>query len=158
MTKWLPEHKALSLGLSGDRSEHVLYRLQNGLLGDLKPTHLVLMIGVNNIGAGHTGEETAAGTKSIVAWLKINLPETKVLLLGSFPRGKFPGTPARADIAALHQGIKPLADNKTVSYRNLRPLFLNKDGTQNDRMSGDGVHINSKGQKAWIDAIRDFLN
>ncbi len=158
MTKWLPEHKALSLGLSGDRSEHVLYRLQNGLLGDLKPTHLVLMIGVNNIGAGHTGEETAAGTKSIVAWLKINLPETKVLLLGSFPRGKFPGTPARADIAALHQGIKPLADNKTVSYRNLRPLFLNKDGTQNDRMSGDGVHITSKGQKAWIDAIRDFLN
>ncbi|MGB1259843.1 MAG: GDSL-type esterase/lipase family protein, partial [Akkermansiaceae bacterium] len=143
------EQKAISLGLSGDRTEHILFRLNNGQIDDLKPEHLVLMIGVNNINAaGHTGEEVAGGTKAIVAWFKKNRPEIKVHLLGCFPTQKTATHPARAEVKALHQGIKTLADNKTIFYHDLRPLFLNADGTMNDRMGGDAIHINGKGQEA----------
>lgn len=151
--------KTLSLGLSGDRTEHILWRLQNGQLDGIKPTHLVLMIGVNNINAAsHTGEEIAIGTQAIVDWLKKNRPKTKVLLLGCFPTQKTADHPARAEVNTLHQLIQPIADGKTIFYQDLRPLFLKNDGTMNDRMGGDAIHINGKGQEAWMNAIKPFFS
>ena len=155
--RYFADQKALSLGLSGDRTEHILYRLENGLLENLNPSHLVLMIGVNNINAaGHTGEEITAGTGKIVHWLRKNKPNTKILLLGCFPTQKTTDHPARAEVNALHQGIQPLADNKMVFYQDLRPLFLNPDGTMNNRMGADAIHINRQGQEAWMKAIQGF--
>ena len=117
------------------------------------------MIGVNNINAaGHTGEETAEGTKKIVAWFKKNRPEIKVLLLGCFPTQKTANHPARAEVNVLHKLIQPLADNKTIFYQDLRPLFLNTDGTMNDSMGGDAIHINGKGQEAWMNAVKPFFS
>ena len=150
--------KAFSLGLSGDRTEHLLWRLQHGQLDSIKPTHLVLMIGVNNfIRGGHTGEEVAAGTQAIVTWLRTHRPEIKILLLGSFPTGKNPDLPIRAEVDTLHRLIQPLADNKTIFYQDLRPLFLNADGTLNRNMRGDGIHPNGRGFETWMKAIKGFV-
>lgn len=156
--RYFGDQKAISLGLSGDRTEHILYRLQKGLLENIYPTHLVLMIGVNNINSGgHTGEETVEGTELIVKWLRKNKPTTKILLLGSFPCGKHATDSRRAEVDALHTSNQPLADNQNIFYQDLRPLFLNKDGTLSGLMSDDAIHINAQGKEAWMEAALAFI-
>jgi len=151
-------HQAIALGLSGDRTEHVLWRLQHGQFDGIHPKVIVLMIGVNNIIAGgHTGEEIAEGTARIVKWLRNNQPRARIVMLGCFSSGKSPQDPRRTEIDALHQRIKPLADGQSIIYRDLRPLFLTPDGHLNKCMRGDGIHVNGAGQKAWLEGIKDLL-
>ena len=157
--RYFGERQALSLGLSGDRTEHVLWRLENGQLAGLAPADIVLMIGVNNINSGgHTGEETAAGTAAIVAWLRKHLPDARLILMGCFPAGHQPTDPRRVEVELLHQGIAPLADGDRVRYVDLRPLFLEPDGTLNKNMSQDAIHITSQGQAVWLQAISEIVN
>ena len=151
-------HKAVALGLSGDRTEHVLWRLAHGQLDGIHPKTIVLMIGINNIiTGGHTGEEVAEGTAKIIARLRKNQPQARIVMLGCFPSGKTPDNPRRAEIDALHRAIKPLADGRHVIYRDLRPLFLAPDGQLNKCMRGDSIHVNGAGQKAWFEGIKDLL-
>ncbi len=49
---WAPL-KAANFGIGGDRTEHVLWRLEHGNFDGLKPKAIVLMIGTNN--TGHQG-------------------------------------------------------------------------------------------------------
>src|SRR5690606_12812048 len=73
---------ALNLGISGDRTQHVLWRLDNGNLEGIKPKAAVVMIGTNNSNwEDNTAEQIADGVKAIVAKLREKLPETRVLLV-----------------------------------------------------------------------------
>src|SRR5262245_15248002 len=81
--------KAANFGISGDRTEHVLWRLQNRDVDGTEPKVLMLMIGTNNVDH-HSGEEIAAGITAIVKEVHARSPKTKVLLLGVFPRGEKP--------------------------------------------------------------------
>src|SRR5947207_538308 len=77
--------KAANFGIGGDRTQHVLWRLQNGELDGIKPKLAVLMIGTNNLG-GNSDEEIVDGIKAIIKELHGKSPSTKLLLLGIFPR------------------------------------------------------------------------
>jgi beta-glucosidase len=80
--------KAMNLGIGGDRTQHVLWRLENGNIEGIKPKLAVIMIGTNNSNnKDNTSAEIAEGIKAIVAKLRDKLPETKILLLAVFPRG-----------------------------------------------------------------------
>ena len=79
--------KPVNLGIGGDQTGHVLWRITDGHeLDHLKPKAAVIMIGTNNIG-GHTAQQIAGGIKAIVEELKRQKPDIKVLVLGVFPRG-----------------------------------------------------------------------
>ncbi|MDR2981416.1 MAG: GDSL-type esterase/lipase family protein, partial [Puniceicoccales bacterium] len=81
--------KAANFGISGDRVEQVLWRLQNGNLSEnAKPKVAVLMVGTNN--TGHRREKPemiAAGVKAIIGEIQKRKPDTKILVLAIFPRG-----------------------------------------------------------------------
>ena len=57
--------KAANFGIGGDRTEHVLWRIQNGELKGIEPKVVVLMIGTNNA-SGSTPDEIAQGVTAIV--------------------------------------------------------------------------------------------
>ena len=79
----------MNLGIGGDRTQHVLYRLQNGNLDGIEPDVAVVMIGTNNSnGIDNTARQIAEGVEAIVETLRSETPKTKVLLLGIFPRGE----------------------------------------------------------------------
>ena len=61
-----PLHAA-NLGIGGDRTQHVLWRLDHGNLEGITPKAAVIMIGTNNSnGNDNTSEEIADGVKAIV--------------------------------------------------------------------------------------------
>ena len=79
----------LNIGYSGDRTEHVLWRFENGELDGYSPRLAVIMIGTNNTGhRKDKSEHTAAGIKLIIEGLQKKHPQCNILLLASFPDQK----------------------------------------------------------------------
>ena len=158
MTHWAPL-KAANFGISGDRTEHVLWRLENGNFDGLKPKLIVLMIGTNNTGQqkpdGYrcTAPQTAEGVKAILTKLKEKMPTTKILLLDIFPRGANNEDKWRQQNAETNAIIKTFADDKTVIYYPIGDKFLAPDGTLSKDIMPDLLHPNAKGYDIWVEAI-----
>lgn len=148
--------KPINLGFSGDRTQHVLWRLDNGEVDGLRPKAAVLMIGTNNVG-GDTPEAIADGIKAVVAKIQAKLPETKVLLLAVFPRGEKPDDPARAKVQKVNELVKPLHDGKKVVYLDIGPKFVQEDGTISKEIMPDFLHLSGKGYRIWAEAIEPTL-
>jgi lysophospholipase L1-like esterase len=145
--------KAMNLGIGGDRTQHVLWRLDNGNIDGIKPKLAVIMIGTNNSnGNDNTAEEIADGVRAIVAKLRQSLPEMKILLLGVFPRGE-KHNPQREKIYKLNQLARQSADGKTVRYLDIGEKFLNDDGSLSKDVMPDFLHLSEKGYEIWASSI-----
>jgi lysophospholipase L1-like esterase len=163
-SEFYAKRNAVNLGIGGDRTQHVLWRLDHGNIDGINPKLAVLMIGTNNSGT-NTSEEIAAGVKAIVDKLRAKLPNTKVLVLGIFPRAdNFDAAKKKVEKGAkddakrkinerANEIIKNLADNKTVYYLDIGPKFLESDGTLSRDVMPDLLHLNEKSYRTWAEAI-----
>ena len=162
---WAPL-KAANFGIGGDRTEHVLWRLEHGNFDGLKPKAIVLMIGTNN--TGHQGrpqkeldgavyqctaEQTAEGIKAILAQLRKKCPDAKILVLGIFPRGANKDDKFRQQNEATNALVKGFADGQKVFFLDIGAKFLEADGTLSKTIMPDLLHPNEKGYQIWTDAI-----
>ena len=151
------KRNAMNLGIGGDRTQHVLWRLDNGNIEGLKPKAAVLMIGTNNSnGNDNTAEEIGVGIQAVVKKLREKLPETKVLILAVFPRGDKPN-PQREKNAKASQIAAELADNKNIYYLDIGPKFLQEDGTLAKEVMPDLLHLSPQGYEIWAASIEDRL-
>ena len=148
--------KAANFGISGDCTQHVLWRLQNGEFDGIKPKGVMLLIGTNNFGWNKQGaESTIAGVKAVVAEIHKRSPKTKVLLLGIFPRSEKPDHPHRALIKRINTDVGKLDDGgKTVRYLDIGGKFLQADGTLTKDIMPDFLHLTPKGYRIWADAVK----
>lgn len=156
---WVPL-KAANFGISGDRTEHVLWRLENGNLDGLKPKLIVLLIGTNNAGQQFevddyqcSPQQTADGIRAIIAKLKEKCPSSKILLLGILPRGEEETDRVRVQTNATNQIIRNFADQKTVFYLDIGKKFLKPNGDGEVSTQPDMLHLSRKGYQIWADAI-----
>jgi lysophospholipase L1-like esterase len=167
---WAPM-SAANFGIGGDRTEHVLWRLQHGNYDGLKPKLTVLMIGTNN--TGHVGrvqkelngakyecsaEQTAEGVKQIVDTLKQKCPGMKVLILAIFPRGADNNDKMRQQNEATNAIVAKLADNSTVYYMDIGKVFLTPEGVLSRDIMPDVLHPNEKGYEMWASAIKSKVD
>lgn len=153
-------HGALNLGYGGDRTEHVLWRLENGEIDGYQPKVAVIMIGTNN--TGHRQEKpeyTAAGVKAIVEKLHEKHPETKILLLAIFPRGATPEDELRKLNTAANKLIEQhVKDKDYVTFLSINDKFLEEDGTLPKSIMPDLLHPKEEGYKIWAEAITPKVN
>jgi lysophospholipase L1-like esterase len=154
--------KAANFGISGDRTQHVLWRLQNGEFdGITMPKVVVLMIGTNNIGQKENPEPAAspiAGVDAILKTIRTKSPMTKVLLIGVFPRSEKPDHAFRAVIKEINTAIAKHDDEgKTVKFLDIGEKFLQPDGTLTKEIMPDFLHLSEKGYQIWADAIKEPL-
>lgn len=166
-TYWEPLNAA-NFGIGGDRTEHILWRLENGNYDGLKPKLTVLMIGTNN--TGHEGremkehggkvysssaEETADGIQAIVEMLREKQPQMKILLLAIFPRGADATDPKRMTNESINELIASLADDEMVSFMDINEQLLEEDGTLTREIMPDLLHPSEKGYEIWAKAISE---
>jgi lysophospholipase L1-like esterase len=153
--------KPANLGIGGDRTQHVLWRITEGKeLEGIDPKVIVLMIGTNNFGSD-TPEQIAEGVARIVEEFRKREPQAKLLLLGVFPRsGKRAGDATEVPAADLHAKTKPvnerlakLADGKNVVYLDIGEKFLTPTGGLSKEVMPDFLHLSAKGYGIWADAI-----
>jgi len=147
--------KSANFGIGGDRTQHVLWRIQNGELDGIEPRVVVLMIGTNNAGSS-TPDEIAQGISAIVAEVRRRLPKTQVLLLGVFPRGQEP-SPVRERLKSVNQKIAKLDDGSHVRFLDIEKAFLNEDGTISPKIMPDYLHLSRQGYRIWADAMEPTL-
>ena len=147
--------KAANMGIGGDRTQHVLWRLDHGNVDGISPKLVVLMIGTNNSG-DNTAEEIGEGIKAIVAKLRQKLPQTKVLLLAIFPRGQKPN-PLREKNAKASQLASEVADGEMVYYLDIGDKFLEPDGSIRKEIMPDYLHLSLKGYRIWAEAIEPMV-
>lgn len=150
------KYQPANFGIGGDRTQHVLWRIANGELDGIHPKVLVLMIGTNNM--GYPTEEIIKGDLKIVEEIHKKLPETKLLLLGIFPRGAEPTNPARAKIKTVNAALAKLEDGKTTRYLDIGDKFLDASGNLPKDIMPDALHPNAAGYKIWADATQPLLD
>ncbi|QQL45208.1 GDSL-type esterase/lipase family protein [Sulfuriroseicoccus oceanibius] len=151
--------KTASFGISGDRTEHLLYRVQHGNFDHISPKVIVLTIGVNNLNIGkHTPAQVADGIKATVNALRTKCPRSHILVLGPLPSGRAPDAPRRTDIRTIHHMIAPLGAHPQVTYKNISNTFILADGTLNPELfTSDFIHLKPAGYDAWAKAIKDDI-
>ena len=150
-------HKAANFGLGGDKTEHVLWRLQNGNLEGIKPKVVVLLIGTNNVGR-ISSEDLAGGITAVVKEINTRLPESKVLLMGLFPRGETPTHPHRIQVAEVNTMISKLDDGQRVFFTDIGSQMLLPDGSISKDYLPDLLHLSSKGYKLWGESIQPKID
>jgi lysophospholipase L1-like esterase len=160
---YAPRHAA-NFGISGDRTQHILWRMEKGELDGIKPKVVVLMIGTNNTGKEkdngkirNTVPETIAGVQAVVKELRAKLPDSKILLLAIFPRDTL-NDPQRAQIVLINTMIAKLDDGKMVKYLDIDPKFLEADGTLSRDIMPDLLHPNERGYRIWAETMEPTLD
>jgi lysophospholipase L1-like esterase len=145
---------ALNWGFSGDRTEHVIWRMQNGDVQRVSPEAVVLMIGTNNTGHGlRPAEATAQGIQKILEDLAWKWPEAKVILTAIFPRGATPDDAMRKRNAEINALIKPMADGKRVFWQDINAEFLDEQGNLSKEIMPDLLHLNAESYAIWAKAV-----
>ena len=156
-TEFYGKRRAVDLGFSGDRTQHVLWRLERHglekLAGPHAPKLVVLMIGTNNSnGADNSAQEIAEGMVAVVQSLRAKLPETKVLLLAIFPRGEKPDAQREKNAQASRLAAR-CADGKMVHFLDIGSKFLEADGTLPKDIMPDFLHLSPAGYGIWAESI-----
>lgn len=151
-----PRH-AMNIGIGGDRTQHVLWRLQHGEVDGLKPKVIVLMIGTNNSNSD-SGDQIAEGVEAIVRELRVRCPRSKILLLAIFPRNRPADKPEQLEgIRQANARIAKLDNGKSVRFLDINHVFLGPDGKVPASIMPDFLHPNEGGYQLWADAMEPTL-
>jgi len=142
-----------NFGIGGDRTQHVLWRIQNGELDGIKPKAFVVMIGTNNSGSD-SAEGIAKGVTAIIETIRAKQPQAKILLLAVFPRGEKASPNAGRDkLKQVNAIIAKLDDGKNIFFLDIGDKFLQPDGSLTKEIMPDFLHLSAAGYQIWADAI-----
>jgi len=147
---------AFDFGISGDRTEHLLWRLSQGQVNNMHPRLIAIMIGTNNMFT-NSEAQIAEGVKAVVDDYRRRCPDATILLQAIFPRGHEPTDPARSKIRTINKIIAGFADGNKIIYRDFGDKFLQPDGTLSADVMPDFLHPNAKGYQIWADAIQPVI-
>lgn len=149
---------ALNFGISGDKTQNVLWRLENMEVQTLKPKVAVILIGTDNL--MNTSHDIADGVHAVIANTQETFPGVKIILVSIMPCERAHDTMMQADSI-----IKNNADDSNVFYLNLVPLMppvttTAADGSTDTNWKGlskDHLHPTIAGYKIWADAMEPLL-
>jgi beta-glucosidase len=153
---YVPLH-AVDFGISGDRTEHVIWRIDHGELDGLHPKVVVLMIGTNN-SRSNSPAQIAEGIKVILDKVEDKCPSAKILLLGVFPRNTDKDNSAQREAPAkINAIISKFADGNRIVYLNINNVFVGPDGRVPVEIMPDFLHPNQHGYQLWAEAMDPTL-
>jgi lysophospholipase L1-like esterase len=145
-----------NFGLSGDTTYGVLWRLKQNEISGLHPKVVVVLIGTNDLSVGRGTEATAKAIGKVVETIKMQLPDTTVLLLGLLPRSRA-ADPSRKLISEVNQVISKLDNGKDIRYLDVCNSLVDKNGELIPDLMPDALHLSGKGYRVFADAIKPTI-
>lgn len=149
----LAKYHPLNLGIGGDQTQHVLWRIDQGTLDGLSPQLVVILIGVNNLGNGYQPEETADGVAAVVRRVEEKLPKARILLLSVLPAGQRPSDELRRAVDATNQLLPKLAEPGRVDLLDIGDVLLEKDGSIAPETMQDFLHPTADAYRDMTDVL-----
>ena len=150
---------AANFGWGGDRIEHMLWRLENGELDEVRPKIIVLLAGANNVGLKPGGEDKVAnitrGFRALVELCRRKAPEATLILTAILPRND--SLAVGPEIGRLNASLERLADGRQIRYLDVNDKLADSRGRLFDGMMGDGLHPTVKGYQTWADALKPIF-
>jgi lysophospholipase L1-like esterase len=153
---------AADFGWGGDKTQNILWRLQNGELDGVKPKVIVLMAGTNNVGhespvAGDTRiEDTTRGIKAIIDLCRKKAPGAKIILMAITPRND--NLAVVPIINGINERIAKFADGKSIRFLNLNAQLADANSILYPGMTEpDKLHLDLKAYQIWADALKPVL-
>jgi len=160
--KHLDQYQTVNMGISGDRTENVIWRLQNGAIENINPKVALVLIGTNNTDGNHylnisTPEELEGGIWRICEILRQKLPNTKIVLLGILPYGYKPNHRDNINKATNQLIAKFCERDDNIYYLDIGDIYLNEEGTVRKEIMPDFLHPNAEGHLLMFDALEKGL-
>lgn len=153
--------KTINFGISGDRTESMLWRMEDtGLAVKTLPRYCVVLAGTNNIGlwkGKQSPEETVKGIREVAVRLLKKFPETRLILMEVTPCGPDLSAPLRKRQEEINEHLRRLKLPRTTIL-SINDRLLNPDGTFREGMFKDKVHLTAKDYQAWAEALMPLLN
>lgn len=144
--------RPLGLGIGGDQTQHVLWRLTEGALAGVPAELVVILIGVNNLGNGHSPVETARGVQAVVRLVERELPAAQLLLLCILPAGETADDPLRRQIRETNRLLRELGSER-LAVLDVGEVFLDADGRIVRELMADFLHPTAAGYERLSQAI-----
>lgn len=153
--------KMLNLGTSGDRTEHVLWRLDNGELDGYEAKCVLLMIGTNNSGhfkrfSDEPPMDTILGIREILKKIRAKQPKAVVVLTAIFPRGGGENDPFRLRNDVVNREIRRFCDGKTVFWCDFSDRLVDGKGDTKFIMP-DRLHPGAQGYEIWYEEVKPYI-
>lgn len=151
-----------NFGWGADRTQHILWRLEQGELDGVNPKVIVVLAGTNNVSprAGVLGDadDIARGLRAIINLCRAKAPNAVVVVTGIFPRNDDMG--ALPIIRRINEQVRAMADGTHVRYLDMFDRLAAPDGqlfpgVLNER---DKLHPTVLGYERWADALKPILN
>lgn len=148
--EYLHKYRTLNLGFSGDRTENVIWRIENGELDLIDPKVVLLLIGTNNTDGNHFLSVTQPDELQSAIWkitriIRKKLPETKILLVGILPYGYKANYRDHINKETNVFLSEFPAKDKNIFYKDIGKIFLDDTGKIDKKLMPDYLHPNAKG-------------
>ena len=153
----LGKHRVLNLGFGSDRTQHVLWRLQQGELDSLNPAWVVINIGTNNTSDSKDPTAIMSGIQAVSAEVRQRVPKACIILMAIFPREEKPEAPRRKVIDALNRRIESYAAEQRLVYLDIGKHFLDAEGRIIRDLMPDFVHPREQGYRFWAEALLPII-
>ena len=157
------DFKMLDLGVSADRTEHVLWRIDEGKeLDGYEAKCILLMIGTNNTGHFPIEKEapgdTILGIREILKTIRAKQPKATIVLTAIFPRGATADDSQRLRNEIVNREIQKFCDGKTIFWCDFNDQFLTADGKLSPDVFPDRLHPNALGYEIWYSAVKPYID
>jgi lysophospholipase L1-like esterase len=151
-------------GWGADRTQNILWRLNNGELDGVNPKAIVLLAGTNNVGAmvPAAGDDAKAaditlGISAILRVMQEKAPNATIILTAIFPRND--NMAVMSTINKVNANLAKLADGKKVRFLNINDKLADANGVLFEGMMNarDKLHPAIKGYQVWADALKPLF-
>lgn len=154
--QYFEQYGALNMGFNGDKTQNLLWRINDGALKGMSPKYTILLIGTNNV-SSNTALETSEGIIANILKITEELPKTNVIVVNLFPRGT-----ARSSARRFTQEVNELLNDQVlvgnIELLNINDIFLDNKNEIPLEIMADGLHLTAEGYQIWADEIYHITN
>lgn len=157
--KYYAHRNAVNMGFGWDRTQNVLWRLNNGAFEGISPKAVVVLIGTNNLAGtkncrSNSPQEIFEGIKAVCAKIHEKSPKSYILLMELLPR-----SPEKyvKPIQKTNELIATLDKQKYITVMKVYNEMSDHNGLPKKGVMRDSVHPSEKGYKIWAEALEPVI-